>query len=83
MSANTKEKINPVKKESTENPATKLSAIKTIKALITSVKRPKVIIFIGRVKRRRIGLTKKFNGTKTRTTNKAAQNEVTSTPGNR
>ncbi len=80
---NTIENTIAVKKLSTLNPRTIFETIITIKASITKVNRPKVIIVTGRERIKRIGFTKIFKAAKTKATIKATLNEETVTPERR
>ncbi len=74
-------KTNAHKKPSTTNPGTNLLTRSIRSAFITKVKSPKVRIFIGKVKIKRMGFKKAFIMPNTKATTKATVKFVTCTPG--
>ena len=76
-----KEPKNALKNPSTSNPGEINPANIKSRALITSVKSPRVRIFIGRVTRTRIGLMKTLMSAITTATRRALQNVSTEIPG--
>lgn len=76
-----KEPISALKNPSTSNPGETNPANIKSKALITSVNRPRVRIFIGRVTRTRNGLMKTLISAITMATMSALQNVSTEIPG--
>lgn len=81
MIARTKLRINAHKKPLTVKPGTIFAVNKINKALITKVKRPRVIIFIGKVRITRIGLRTALAIPKTSAAAKAVVRDATCTPG--
>ncbi|MDX1535709.1 MAG: hypothetical protein R3346_03050 [Candidatus Spechtbacterales bacterium] len=81
----TNERIAPYTKAqrnpSTVNPGTIKEDNQTKNALITKVNKPRVKIFIGRVKKTKIGFMKIFRIPRTNATAKAVRNPETTTPG--
>ena len=76
------EKNNAVQNPETENPSTILAASNINSALITKENNPKVIIVIGKVRIKIIGLIKTFIIPRT-TARITAPKRVTVTPGSR
>ena len=70
-------KNNAVQNPSTVKPLTKWSQSRIIAALITNKNNPNVKIVTGKVKRTKIGFTKKFNNPRTIATIKAVVNSST------